>query len=172
MTGLDVVAVGIANHRGSVVAWNRSTGMPLCNVMLWSDNRTAAAVDRYTRTHGKYRFQGVCGLPFSPLFSAFKIRWLIDHNDLVAKACADGTCCFGTVDSWLLWNLTGGPAGGFDDRSAGSFAFGDTRQRRRCANAHVRLSVYVNFLPRQPSVARKSDIEHPTRTRLTTDNID
>lgn len=127
---LDVMAVSIANHRGSVVAWNRDTGTPLCNVVLWSDKRTAAAMDGYTRTHGKYRFQGVCGLPF-------KIQRLIDYNERVAAAYANGTCCFGTVDSWLLWNLTGGPTGEFGDRFAGTYRrVRRTRKRRHCASLY------------------------------------
>jgi len=111
--GVRVVAVGIANHRGSVVAWNRRTGEPLCNVILWSDNRTAAMVDEYLRTNDKYRFQGVCGLPFSPYFSAFKIKWLLVNDVKVMSAYRGGDCYFGTIDSWLLWNMTGGKNGEF-----------------------------------------------------------
>lgn len=110
--GLNVVAVGIANHRGSVVAWNKDTGVPLSNVILWSDNRTVGMVAEYSRTYGTYRFQSVCGLPFSPCFSAFKIKWLMDNDQMVRSAYREDICFFGTVDSWLLWNLTGGVNGG------------------------------------------------------------
>ncbi|XP_001946651.2 glycerol kinase-like [Acyrthosiphon pisum] len=123
--GTRVVAVGIANNRGSVVAWNRRTGEPLCNVILWSDSRAAAMVDEYLRTNDKYRFQGVCGLPFSPYFSAFKIKWLLVNNVKVMSAYRSGDCYFGTIDSWLLWNITGGKNGGVfaTDSSNASYTF-------------------------------------------------
>jgi len=111
--GVRVAAVGIANHRGSVVAWNRRTGEPLCNVIMWSDNRAAAMVDEYLSTNDKNRFQGVCGLPFSPYFSAFKIKWLLVNDVKVMSAYRGGDCYFGTIDSWLLWNMTGGKNGEF-----------------------------------------------------------
>lgn len=106
--GVPVTAVGIANHPGSVVAWNRRTGTTLCNLILSSDNRTAAMVERYSWTCGKYRFQKTCGLPFSTYFAAFTIKWLIDNDVSVNEAYKNGNCYFGTVDTWLLWNLTGG----------------------------------------------------------------
>lgn len=106
-----VTAVGIANHRCTVVAWDKRTGVPLYNAILWSDNRTAPMVGEYLREHDKYRFQRVCGLPFSPYFSAFKIKWLVDNVPSVKMAFACGHCYFGTIDSWLVWNLTGGKNG-------------------------------------------------------------
>lgn len=109
--GLRVVTVGVANQRGSVVAWNRRTGGPLSNVILWSDNRTATMVDDYLKTNDKYRFQKVCGLPFSPYFSAFKIKWLLNNVGKVMSAYRVGDCYFGTIDTWLLWNMTGGKDG-------------------------------------------------------------
>lgn len=109
--GVPVVSVGISNHRSSVVAWNKSTGDPLCNVILGSDNRAVNMVEEYLKTNDKYQFQKICGLPFSPYFSAFKIKWLIDHNATVKAALKQDNCYFGTIDSWLLWNLTGGVKG-------------------------------------------------------------
>lgn len=110
--GLPVVTVGIANHPCSIVAWNKQTGVPLCNAILWSDNRSAAMVNNYLKKYDKYRFQKVCGLPFSPYFSAFKIKWLIENDSQVIAAYKDGyNCYFGTIDSWLVWNLTGGVKG-------------------------------------------------------------
>lgn len=107
----DVAAVGVANHRASVVAWDKSTGEPLCNAILWSDNRAARLANDYARAYGTYKFHRVCGLPFSPYFSAFKIAWLLRNVAAVANAHAQGRCYFGTVDTWLLWNLTGGVKG-------------------------------------------------------------
>lgn len=106
--GVPVVTVGVSNHRGSVVAWNRKTGAAMSNLILWSDNRTAAKVEKYSLAYGKYRFQATCGLPFSPYFAAFTIQWLIENDDSIEEAYKNGDCYFGTVDTWLLWNLTGG----------------------------------------------------------------
>lgn len=109
--GLSVVAVGITNHRCSVLAWNKWTGIPLCDVMMWSDNRAVSIVNEYLWASDKYRFQKVCGLPFSPVFSAFKIKWLVENDLKVRWAYERGNCYFGTVDTWLVWNLTGGIKG-------------------------------------------------------------
>lgn len=106
-----VVAVGITNHRSSVLAWNKWTGEPLCNVVLSSDNRAVSMVNKYLQTYNMYMFQKICGLPFSPIFSAFKIKWLIENDLKVKSAYKRGVCYFGTVDTWLVWNLTGGKQG-------------------------------------------------------------
>ncbi|XP_025193495.1 glycerol kinase-like [Melanaphis sacchari] len=112
VTGLQVVTIGIANQRSSVVAWNKNTGEPLCNLIQWSDNRTSAMVNEVLESNNKYRFQRICGLPLSTYFSAFKIQWLLRNNEKVMSAYETGDCYFGTIDTWLLWNVTGGKEGG------------------------------------------------------------
>lgn len=123
--GANVVAVGLSNHRSSVVAWDKNTGAPLCNAILWSDNRSACVANEYSAAGSgdAFRFQKVCGLPFSPYFSAFKIAWLLRNVIAVINAYKEGRCYFGTVDSWLLWNLTGGMRGACAVRS-GSVGYG------------------------------------------------
>lgn len=108
---VPMVAVGITNHRSSVLAWDKWTGEPLCNVVLSSDNRAVSMVNEYLRIYDMYMFQEICGLPFSPIFSAFKIKWLIENDPKVMSAYKRGVCYFGTVDAWLVWNLTGGTQG-------------------------------------------------------------
>jgi glycerol kinase len=108
----DVAAVGITNQRETTVLWDRNTGQPLHNALVWQDTRTADLVAAYTRDGGQDRFRAQTGLPLATYFSGLKLKWLLD-NVPGARAKADaGNALFGTIDSWVLWNLTGGPAGG------------------------------------------------------------
>lgn len=111
----DVAAVGVTNQRETTVVWDRVTGQPLHAALVWNDIRTSATVDAVLARlpgHDKDALRDRAGLPVSPYFSALKLRWLLDHVPAVQKAVADKRCLFGTVDSWLVWNLTGGSRGG------------------------------------------------------------
>jgi glycerol kinase len=109
-----VKGIGITNQRETTVAWDRETGKALHNALVWHDLRTTDIVKGYIEKFGGDRdaFRASTGLPLSTYFSAVKIRWLLDNVEVVAKAAERGTCCFGTVDSWLIYNLTGGSEGG------------------------------------------------------------
>ena len=108
----DVAAVGITNQRETTVLWDRNTGLPLHNALVWQDTRAAELVAAYARDGGQDRFRAKTGLPLAPYFSGLKLKWLLDNvPDARAKADA-GDALFGTIDTWLLWNLTGGTAGG------------------------------------------------------------
>ncbi|XP_048588294.1 glycerol kinase-like isoform X2 [Nematostella vectensis] len=111
----DIKAVGITNQRETTVVWDKVTGEPLHNAIVWLDTRTKSTVDKIVSKNSKSTLENVrsiCGLPVNTYFSAVKLRWLIDNSEPVRKAVDDGRCMFGTVDSWLLWNMTGGPNGG------------------------------------------------------------
>ncbi len=108
----ELAAVGITNQRETTVLWDRNTGAPLANALVWQDTRTAGLVAAYSRDGGQDRFRARTGLPLATYFSGLKLKWLLD-NVPGARAKADaGDALFGTIDTWLLWNLTGGPAGG------------------------------------------------------------
>lgn len=107
-----LAAVGVANQRETVVAWDRETGRPLGRAIVWQDTRTDALVRELGGEHGPDRFRATTGLPLATYFSGPKVRWLLDHDEEVAERAARGTLAVGTVDSWLAWNLTGGTAGG------------------------------------------------------------
>jgi glycerol kinase len=108
----DVAAIGIANERESVVLWDRRTGQPVAHSITWQDTRTAAAADKLAADGGINRFRSLTGLPISTYSSALKLAWLLDQ-DLDRRTAAErGDLLFGTPDTWLLWNLTGGPDGG------------------------------------------------------------
>lgn len=110
-----IKSVGITNQRETLVVWDKASGTPLHNAIIWSDNRTAETVERLTKkcpNEDKYHFQKICGLPLSTYFTAVKLKWVMDNYSGIAEAVKSGTCCVGTVDTWLLWRLTGGSDGG------------------------------------------------------------
>ncbi len=112
ITRHDVEAVGITNQRETAVVWDRHTGKPIHRAIVWQDTRTQDHVDRLAADGGVDRFKDITGLPLATYFSATKISWLLDHVDGARARAASGDLLFGTIDSWLLWNLTGGPEGG------------------------------------------------------------
>ncbi|MEV6118023.1 glycerol kinase GlpK [Streptomyces sp. NPDC052109] len=115
VAGVDtgqVTAVGLANQRETTVLWDRRTGAPLGRAIVWQDTRTAPLVEELRRRPGDEFFLQRCSLPPSTYFSALKIRWLFDHVKGLQQRAHDGEVLFGTMESWLIWNLTGGPDGG------------------------------------------------------------
>ncbi|XP_069677093.1 glycerol kinase 3-like isoform X3 [Periplaneta americana] len=112
---MDIVAIGITNQRETVVVWDRFTGEPLYNAIVWLDVRTTTTVDEVlanVRDRNQDCLKSLCGLPVSTYFSAVKVRWLMDNVAEVKLAMEQKRCYFGTMDTWLLWNLTGGSDGG------------------------------------------------------------
>jgi len=102
----DLAAVGITNQRETTLLWDRATGQPVHNALVWQDTRTDPLVAEYARDGGQDRFRARTGLPLASYFSALKLRWLLD-NVPRARRAESGDLAFGTVDSWLLWHLTG-----------------------------------------------------------------
>jgi len=112
-TSADIAAIGITNQRETTVAWSRITGEPFHKAIVWLDTRTGETVGKLCKGQGgKDRFRAKTGLPISTYFSAVKMKWLIDNVPEVKKAVDDKTCMFGTIESWLIYNLTGGNNGG------------------------------------------------------------
>lgn len=108
----DIAAVGLTNQRETTLAWDRSTGEPVANAIVWQDTRTEAICDELAGDAGRDRYRDRTGLPLSTYFAGPKMRWLMDNVDGVADRARAGELCFGTMDSWVLWNMTGGPKGG------------------------------------------------------------
>ncbi len=108
----DVCALGIANQRETTVAWERRTGRPLANAIVWQDTRTEQIVAELAADGGRDRFRASTGLPLASYFSAPKLRWLLDNIPGARERAAAGELLCGTIDSWLVWNLTGGSDGG------------------------------------------------------------
>jgi glycerol kinase len=103
----DLVALGITNQRETTVLWDRATGVPVHNALNWQDMRTDHLVRELAGDEGIDRFRDRCGLPLATYFSGPKIRWLLDHVDGLRPRAEAGDVLFGTMDSWLIWNLTG-----------------------------------------------------------------
>jgi glycerol kinase len=108
----DLAAIGITNQRETTVLWDRRTGRPLCNALVWMDTRTAPLVAGYAHQGGQDRFRARTGLPLTTYFAGLKLRWILDNVPGARQQAESGEALFGTIDSWLTWNLTGGPAGG------------------------------------------------------------
>lgn len=112
LSDTDLVALGITNQRETTVVWNRKTGRPYYNAIVWQDTRTdkiASALDRDGRGDVIRR---KAGLPPATYFSGGKLAWILENVDGVREAAESGDAVFGTTDSWVVWNLTGGPRGG------------------------------------------------------------
>jgi glycerol kinase len=109
--GSDLAAIGITNQRETTVAWDVTTGHPLHNAIVWQDTRTADYLNGFSPEISK-AITYKSGLPIAPYFSGSKMYWLIENSPEVKSAIKAGTARFGTVDSWLLWNLSGGVQGG------------------------------------------------------------
>ncbi|HEV7451387.1 MAG TPA: glycerol kinase GlpK [Pseudonocardiaceae bacterium] len=112
LTAGDVAAVGITNQRETTVVWDRLTGKPVHPAIVWQDTRTERLCTELGGDAGAQRYQARTGLPLSTYFSGPKIRWVLDQVDGARQRANNGELCFGTMDSWLLWNMTGGPSGG------------------------------------------------------------
>ena len=106
----DIAGIGITNQRETTLVWDRATGRPVCNAIVWQCRRTADIVDRL-RTDGlEGHIRAATGLLPDAYFSATKLKWILDHVEGARARAERGELCFGTVDSWLVWKLTGGAA--------------------------------------------------------------
>jgi glycerol kinase len=108
----EVAAIGITNQRETAVLWDRETGQPLYNAIVWQDTRTAGLVRELAGEEGPDRLREAVGLPLSTYFSGPKVSWMLDAVPGARERAEAGELAFGTIDSWLLWNLTGGTHGG------------------------------------------------------------
>jgi glycerol kinase len=108
LTARDLAAVGVTNQRETTVVWNRRTGKPIHNAIVWQDTRTDELIAELARDGGQDRFRSKVGLPLATYFSGPKIRWLLDNVPGARERAEAGDLLFGTIDTWVIWNLTGG----------------------------------------------------------------
>ncbi|PWU05572.1 MAG: glycerol kinase [Terriglobia bacterium] len=104
----DLAAIGVTNQRETTVLWDRKTGRPVHHALVWQDTRVGDAVSEFSREGGADRFRAKTGLPLSTYFSSLKIRWLLDNVPEVRSRAESGDVLFGTIDTFLVWHLTGG----------------------------------------------------------------
>ena len=112
LSASDLAAVGVTNQRETTVVWDRNTGEPVYNAVVWQDTRTDVICNELSSDGGQDRFRGKTGLPLSTYFSGLKLRWILENVPEARKRAEAGDVLFGNVDTFLIWNLTGGPNGG------------------------------------------------------------
>ncbi len=108
----EIISIGVTNQRETTLLWDRTTGLPFYNAIVWQDTRTRSLCDELARDGGQDRFRSRVGLPLATYFSAPKIRWLLDNIPQLRLAAERGDALFGNIDTWLIWWLTGGPKNG------------------------------------------------------------
>lgn len=108
----DLAAIGITNQRETTVVWEKATGKPVMNAIVWQDTRVSPDVAHFSAQGGQDRFRTKTGLPLSTYFSGLKLRWILKNVPRTAERAQAGELLFGNIDTFLLWNLTGGPNGG------------------------------------------------------------
>jgi glycerol kinase len=110
LTASDLAAIGVTNQRETTVVWNRNTGLPYGNAIVWQDTRTDEICKRLAENSGQDRFRAKTGLPLATYFSGPKICWMLDNIAGLRRDAEIGDALFGNMDSWLIWKLTGGPS--------------------------------------------------------------
>jgi glycerol kinase len=112
LTAADIAAVGVTNQRETTVVWDKNTGKPYYNAIVWQDTRTDKIIKDLEGGIGQNRFREKVGLPLATYFSGPKIKWMLDNVDGLQEAADRGDAIFGNMDTWVIWNITGGPQGG------------------------------------------------------------
>jgi len=112
LSGSDLAAIGITNQRETTVIWDKTTGRPFMNAIVWQCTRTDDICGELSRKYGQDGFRDITGLPIATYFSGPKIKWILDHITDARTAVDSGKALFGTMETWLIWWLTGGPNGG------------------------------------------------------------
>ena len=112
ITAADLAAVGITNQRETAVVWDKNTGKAVYNAIVWQDTRTDVIVNELAKDGGQDRFRAKTGLPLATYFSGPKVKWILDNVDGARAKAEAGDLLFGNIDTWCIWNLTGGPNGG------------------------------------------------------------
>jgi glycerol kinase len=108
----DIAAVGVTNQRETTVVWDKTTGKPLYNAIVWQDTRTDQIINEFAKQGGQDRFREKVGLPLATYFSGPKVRWILDNVDGARAAAERGDAIFGNIDTFVIWHMTGGPNGG------------------------------------------------------------
>ena len=147
VTGKDVAAIGITNQRETTVVWDRHTGRPLHRAIVWQDRRTAEHCEHLRRFGVERMVRRKTGLLLDPYFSGTKLTWLLRNVRRLEERARQGDVCFGTIDSWLLWNLTGGAVHATDATNASRTLLYDIRHHRWDADLCRTFEVPMAMLP-------------------------
>ena len=164
----DIAAVGITNQRETAVVWERSTGKPIYNAIVWQDRRTAAFCDELKLTGVDKVIQEKTGLIADAYFSATKIKWILDHVPGAREKAVRGELCFGTIDTWLLWNLTKGKVHATDVSNASRTMLCNIHELQWDAALLDTFDVPLNMLP---EIRSSSEVYGYTQNILSAHNI-
>ena len=146
----DLVAVGITNQRETALVWDKSTGKPVYNAIVWQDTRTQKICDELEGGKGADRFKDICGLPLATYFSGPKVKWILDNVDGAREKAENGELLFGNTDTWVLWNATGGVDGGVhvtDVTNASRTMLMDVRKLEWDADSCEAMGIPMSMLP-------------------------
>ncbi len=143
----QIAGLGITNQRETTVLWDRETGRPLHRAIVWQDRRTSDWTDRIRASGQEPVLRRKTGLVSDPYFSATKIRWLLDQKSAWRRQAVKGRICFGTIDSWLIWNLTGGQVHATDYTNASRTLLFNIRSRKWDPSLLQMLKVPGGLLP-------------------------
>jgi len=161
LTARDTAAIGITNQRETVVLWDRATGEPLHNAIVWQDRRTAELCARLKAQGHEPMVQEKTGLLLDPYFSGTKLAWLLDHVEGARARAKAGELAFGTIDSWLIWKLTGGAVHATDATNASRTILYNIREGRWDADICALLDIPMPLLPEVRDCAADYGITEP-----------
>ena len=142
-----ITAIGVTNQRETTLLWDKRTGEPIARAIVWQDRRTSDRCADLRRRGGEEMFRRRTGLVLDPYFSATKLEWLLAHHPRARRLAAQNRLAFGTVDSWLVWKLTGGLVHATDPTNASRTLLYDLRTQRFEADLLKRFGVPANILP-------------------------
>ncbi|MBM7825927.1 glycerol kinase [Arcanobacterium pluranimalium] len=146
----EIAAVGVTNQRETAVVWDKNTGEPIYNAIVWQDTRTDKIVRELAGSEGPDKYKEVCGLPLATYFSGPKIKWILDNVEGAREKAEAGDLIFGNTDTWVIWNLTGGPDGGVhvtDVTNASRTMLMDVRKLEWDANICADMGIPMSMLP-------------------------
>lgn len=146
----ELAAVGITNQRETAVVWDKNTGEPVYNAIVWQDTRTDKIARELGGDEGPDKYKEICGLGLSTYFSGPKIKWILDNVEGAREKAEAGDLLFGNTDSWVLWNLTGGPNGGVhitDVTNASRTMLMDVRKLEWDENICADMGIPMSMLP-------------------------
>jgi glycerol kinase len=168
LTAANIHAIGITNQRETTVVWERSTGKPIYNAIVWQDRRTAAFCDELKRKNLHILIQQRTGLVVDAYFSATKIKWILDNVEGARAKAEKGELCFGTIDTWLIWNLTKGQVHATDVSNASRTMLMNLQTCQWDGELEKIFNIPGNMLPQ---IHSSSEVYGTTQNILTVKNI-
>ncbi|WP_116113346.1 glycerol kinase GlpK [Austwickia chelonae] len=146
----QIAAVGITNQRETAVVWDKNTGEPIYNAIVWQDTRTQKICDSLAGDAGADKYKDICGLPLATYFSGPKVKWILDNVEGAREKAENGDLLFGNTDTWVIWNLTGGTDGGVhvtDVTNASRTMLMDVRKLTWDEQICVDMTIPMSMLP-------------------------